>query len=223
MFMSLLDGNSVRSAIIAMLIRIPAVLLAISIHEAAHGWMADKLGDPTAKMMGRVTLNPFAHFDLLGALCMLFANFGWAKPVMFDTRCLKKPKRDVALIAIAGPLSNFITAFVFYIVYVVSALLLPNAFMSEVFLSIIAAIVTLNVSLMVFNFIPVPPLDGSKILITFLPKGAYNWWLKYERYGFIILFVLLMLGVLDLPINFLCSAVLRFMGQSVSLVINLFI
>lgn len=223
MLWSIIGGGDFRGALISILIRIPAVLLAISVHEAAHGYAAYKLGDPTAKYMGRLTLNPAAHFDPIGVLCMLFAGFGWAKPVMFDTRNFKHPKRDVAITAAAGPVANLILAFVTYVlIFVLVMFVGAEAKLMQILYSILWSVVSLNISLMVFNFVPIPPLDGSKILITLLPNKAHRFWLQYERWGFIILVVALMLGLLDTPISFVYTQVIRLFNYIVGGVFGLF-
>ncbi len=189
--------------LISILMRIPAVLIAISVHEAAHGYVAYKLGDPTAKLMGRVTVNPLAHFDLFGVLCMLVFGFGWAKPVPFDLRVLKHPKRDTALIAAAGPVSNLFVAFIFaglwalvsfigvvYVSHINEAIQRLLFILAQMLLQVVA----LNIGLMFFNLLPIPPLDGSKVLFSLLPASAHRFILTYERYGMGILMLMLLLG-----------------------------
>lgn len=211
---SLLGGASLSDWFVSILYRIPAVLIAISFHEFAHGLMAYWLGDPTAKMYGRLTVNPKAHFDLYGAICMLLFGFGWANPVPFSYRNLKKPKRDSALIALAGPLMNFILSaaavVLWCLVYAVGIRVAANEATVRIFqiiLDIIMAVYSLNIGLMVFNLLPIPPLDGSKILFSFLPASAYKFILTYERYGFIILMVVLVTGIIDVPLYWLIDIV----------------
>lgn len=213
---------SIQSILLAIIIEIPAVLLAISGHEAAHGWMAYKRGDPTAKMMGRITLNPIKHFDLIGTLSMLLVGFGWAKPVPFNPRNLKNFRLDTALIALAGPVSNFIMAAIALFVYFAFHAVLgffPVSGAAEqivaILLDMIWAVCYLNISLGVFNLIPIPPLDGSKVLFSFLPTRAFNFILNFERYGFLILFIVLFTGVLDTPINMLMNWVYQLLANVV--------
>ena len=202
MITSLLQGTqSFSEIIIHILMRIPAVLIAISVHEAAHGYASYKLGDPTAKLMGRVTINPLKHFDIFGVICMLLVGFGWAKPVPFDVRCLKHPKRDTAIIAAAGPVSNFLIAVLFTVIYcVLYVIALLNNYMLlaegiyPILLEMIQIIVLMNLSLMIFNFLPIPPLDGSKIVISFLPYSAYKFVLTMEKYGMSILMIWLLIS-----------------------------
>lgn len=179
--------------IITILIRVVVVLFVISVHEIAHGFAAYKLGDKTAKYDGRLSLNPLRHFDLFGALCMLFFGFGWAKPVMVNPNYFKNHKRGMALTALAGPLSNFLMAFIgmFGLLYLCP--LVSNMYFYQFFFMF----VILNLSLGVFNLIPIPPLDGSKIFLSLLPRRIYYEIMRYEQYGFIVLIIALYLGVLD--------------------------
>jgi Zn-dependent protease len=173
-------------------------LLGIIIHETAHAWTADRLGDPTPRLMGRISLNPLAHIDLYGTilfpLLLIFLKspivFGWAKPVRFDPYNLKNPRRDAALISLAGPLSNLSLAIISAILL---RLILINPF-SPFFLlaNLFYAMIFINVILAIFNLIPIHPLDGGKILIGLLPaKDAYEADRFLNRYGVIILFLLI--------------------------------
>ncbi len=167
------------------------MLLAITIHEFSHAWASERLGDPTARLMGRLTLNPLAHLDPLGTLFLLFARFGWGKPVPFDPFNLKNPRRDAALISLAGPGSNLITATILSLIlkimpslpFSLTAYLLLQAFLVPV--------IIMSVSLGIFNLLPVSPLDGFKIVAGFLPKNLASQWEELEGYG--LLFLLLML------------------------------
>ena len=184
---------------------IPCILIALTVHEVAHGWMAYKLGDPTAKAMGRLTLNPLKHLDPIGALCMLFFHFGWAKPVPINSRYFKKPKRDVALTALAGPLSNILMAFLGILLYSILRAIFVQAGAASSFGATVQQLILyllfyfyyLNLSLAVFNFLPVPPLDGSRIFLVFLPQKYYFGIMKYERYIQLALLLCLWLGFLD--------------------------
>ena len=184
---------------------IPCILIALTVHEVAHGWMAYKLGDPTAKAMGRLTLNPLKHLDPIGALCMLFFHFGWAKPVPIDSRYFKKPKRDVALTALAGPVSNILMAFLGILLYSILRAIFVQVGVASSFGATVQQLVLyllfyfyyLNLSLAVFNFLPVPPLDGSRIFLVFLPQKYYFGIMKYERYIQLALLLCLWLGFLD--------------------------
>ena len=208
-----------------LLLRIPALLLALTVHEVAHGYIAMRLGDPTARNLGRLTLNPLKHLDPIGALCMLLFRFGWAKPVPINTRYFKNPKRDMALTALAGPASNFILGFIGVLFYYLSLLLfisLPEASgsllnLQEVWITFLSIFIILNVSFGVFNMIPVPPLDGSRILLTFLPPKYYFGLMQYERYISFGLFALLYIGILDYPLSWLVSTIINGMSRIVLL------
>lgn len=197
------------SQLTELLFVIPCVLLALTVHEVSHGWMAFKLGDPTARNLGRLTLNPLKHIDPIGTLCMIFFHFGWARPVPINSRYFKKPRRDMALTAAAGPASNFIMAFIgIFLRQILIAIF--NAFpASSSFVGYIqyAAIMLLtyfhilNLSLGLFNLIPIPPLDGSRIFLTFLPAKYYFGIMKYERYIQLALMLLLCTGIISLPLS----------------------
>jgi Zn-dependent protease len=161
-----------------------ALAVCITVHEAAHAWVAYKLGDPTAKMAGRVSLNPLHHLDILGTIMIFVAHFGWGKPVPFNFHNLKHPRRDAALIAIAGPISNLLTAFLIAILvkYVPMPLFLGNAFQ---------AIYSLSIILLLFNLIPIAPLDGSKLLALLIPSSREDWYQRFLSQGPIILIILI--------------------------------
>ncbi len=169
---------------------IPAVVIALTFHEYAHAVVAYKLGDPTAKYSGRLTLNPIPHVDPIGMLMLFFVGLGWAKPVPVNPYNLNNPKRDMVLVSLAGPLSNVILAIAFALLFGVF-----YAFGSQVLVDVVYKIIWINVVLAVFNMLPIPPLDGSKILAGILPGDST--WLNYlEQYGFIILIILLLTGIL---------------------------
>lgn len=191
--------------IIMVLLRIVVVLLAISVHEMAHGFAAYKLGDNTAKYDGRLSLNPLRHLDPFGALCMLLFGFGWAKPVMVNPNYFKNHKRDMALTALAGPVSNFIMAYIGMLIYIHLCPILNNMYFTMFFFMFI----NLNIGLGIFNLIPIPPLDGSKIFLSLLPRRIYYEIMRYEQFGFIILIVALYLNVLDPILSFLSSGIVN--------------
>ena len=179
-----------------------AALIALTVHEFSHGYASYKLGDPTAKSLGRLTLNPIKHIDPIGALCMIFFRFGWAKPVPINPRYFKKPKRDFAITALAGPLSNLLLAILAALGY----LLIVKGFSGVRFESEIAYNMAINLTLFVyifhavnlglaiFNLIPVPPLDGSRLLNVILPTKLYFKVMRYERQIYLGLIAWLLLG-----------------------------
>ena len=183
-----------------MVLRVAAILICLIIHEVSHGLAALHLGDPTAKMNHRLSLNPLRHLDLFGTLMMIVVGFGWAKPVPVDPRYFKKPKQGMAVTALAGPASNFILAFLSAIA--VNGIMGAVSVRGEGTALITSArffylLVLLNIGLGIFNLIPFPPLDGSKVVAMFLPDRAYIRWMQLERYGMFVLMALLWLGVFD--------------------------
>lgn len=211
----LLSGNiNISGVIIYILSALAVIFLTQPVHEFAHAWTAVKLGDPTQRYQGRLSVNPFAHIDYFGAACILLLGFGWAKPVQVNMNNFRNPKRDMAITAAAGPLSNLIAALVMLVITNLLNLVLLNTSLSwavyvTVFFYYIADI---NVSLAVFNLIPIPPLDGSRLLFAVLPNRQYYKLMRYERYIFYGLLVLIWFGVLDIPLNFLTNAVMSFLS-----------
>ena len=194
--------------IATILLSIPAILIALTVHECAHGYAAFRLGDPTARSLGRLSLNPLKHIDPIGALSMLFFRFGWAKPVPIDTRYFRKPKRDMAITAACGPLSNLLLSFVgaflyvallrgFYAVLSVVAVSHFVYLLMQYTLNFFYIFHFVNLTLGLFNCLPIPPLDGSRFLLVFLPPRAYFAVMRYERYISLALLLLLAFGLLD--------------------------
>ena len=183
-----------------------ALVIAITIHEFSHAWMADYLRDPTPRLQKRLTLNPLAHLDVFGTLFILFARFGWGKPVVFDPFNLKNPRRDAALISIAGPASNLALA-------IFLALIVRLPVMTPALTLILSAIIMINVNLAIFNLLPFSPLDGFKIVGGLLSKDNAKKWFSYERYGFLFLLVLIVpigqTSVLNLVIQPIISFILK--------------
>ena len=184
---------------------IPVLLFALVFHEFSHGWVANKLGDPTAKYSGRLTLNPIAHLDMMGSLMILFVGFGWAKPVPVDSRYLANPRTDMMKIAFAGPASNLLLAFIAGTFIRFTGNLGPLSSMLMMFTQI-------NIMLAIFNMIPIPPLDGSQIFSGLMVRKNPDLVLKLQMYGPQILFGLILFGMLTRisPIWWLMSPFVNF-------------
>ena len=183
--------------LIGLLISAPGVLIAITFHEFAHGYAAYKLGDDTAKRQGRLSLNPFAHLDPIGTLMLLVAGFGWGKPVEVDPRNYTRKismEKGEAIVSLAGPLMNFILAIIFTLIYCAIYKFTSATFMAStvgtVIMLLISTTISINIGLGVFNLIPLPPLDGSKIIMPFLPYKAKEFFVNNEQI-FYIVFVLI--------------------------------
>ena len=190
-----------------------ACLICLTVHELSHGLVAYKLGDPTAKLNGRLTLNPLAHVDWIGLFLLLAVGVGWAKPVPVDPRNFKNPRKGMAITALAGPVSNFLMALVALgvdsLLYHFGPSNQPMAYLI-VFLCQLAV---LNVGLGLFNLIPFPPLDGSRVLEMFLPERAYRWLLRYERYLVVAVVLLAWSGFFGGPLYTAIAWVLRLLCQ----------
>lgn len=217
-----MQGLSVDT-IMSFLTRAIVLFTAMPVHECAHGYIAGKLGDNTARERGRLTLNPLAHIDPIGTLLMFVSGFGWARPVPVDPRNFKHPRRDMALTALAGPVSNMIMALVLLIIAKLLVGFMPGMRESSVAASLVDVIVTMlyiNLYLAVFNLLPVPPLDGSKIIGIVFPDKIYFGIMRYERYISLALFALLFTGVLSTPLMWLAERVFLFLDL-LTLPINL--
>lgn len=201
------------SYLIERLIMVPIVLIALTFHEFSHGFVSTKLGDPTPRLTGRMTLNPLAHLDPVGTILMILTGFGWAKPVQIDPRYYRKPKWGMALTALAGPLSNLLLAFAAMLLY---TLIFVVSYKTGLFAESLSAIAgffltfaQVNLCFMVFNLIPIPPLDGSRVLGLFLSERAYFKLQRFERYSMILIIVLSLFNVFS-----------RIIGTGVSVVLG---
>ncbi|MBQ8339950.1 MAG: site-2 protease family protein [Clostridia bacterium] len=218
MFRYMLGGGDLKGYAISILLSLPIVLLSLSLHETAHGFAAFRLGDPTARNLGRLTLNPIKHLDPIGFLCMLLAGFGWAKPVPVNSRYFKNPRRDMALVGLAGPLSNLLLATVFLLLlrFVgfgwLAQVPVKNEFQFNLIYFALLFLyygVYMNVTLAVFNLLPVPPLDGSRIFFVLLPPRLYFKVMQYERYISLAIMLLLLLGPLSRLISLITGLIVR--------------
>lgn len=220
MLQELLSGQlGLTDAIIYIFSALAVIFLTMPVHEFAHGFVAVKLGDNTPRWQRRLSLNPFNHIDYVGALCIFLFGFGWARPVQVNMHNFKNPKVDMALTALAGPVSNVIVAFVCLLLsnlalVIMSLTSLSFIYYIAIFLFYVAFI---NVSLAIFNLIPVPPFDGSRIVSAFLPDRIYYRLMQYERYIFIALIALLYTGVLDIPLEGAENAVMSVLEYLASL------
>lgn len=182
----------------------PPILLALTLHEYAHGYVAYRFGDPTAKAAGRLTLNPISHLDPIGTIAFFLINIGWAKPVPVNGAYFKNPKKDMLWVALAGPVTNLILAIISAIaakVVIQIALVLPPSLLAEAiivpFFEMVKASIWINLVLCIFNFLPIPPLDGSRILMGILPDAMAQTYASFEKYGFVVILILAFTGVLS--------------------------
>ncbi len=198
-----------RETLFEWFVRALVLCACLPVHEFAHAYVAAKLGDDTARRQGRLTLNPMRHLDLWGSILLIFAGFGWAKPVPVDPRRFKHPKRDMAITAAAGPVSNIIMATVLLTVLkILYYLSFTGSSGFYLLLSILEIVIIVNLGLAVFNLLPIPPLDGSKLLGALLPDRIYYRIARYDRIIMLALFALLWTGVLSMPLSFLRNQLL---------------
>lgn len=206
--------------IIATLFTLPAVIIAIAFHEYAHAWMADRLGDETPRMQGRLTLNPLKHLDPVGSILLLFAGFGWGKPVQINSRNFNRNvsmSKGEALVSLAGPVMNFILAIIFAIILGVVYMFAPSSFLTTTIGGVVYILlqecVLINIGLGVFNLLPLPPLDGSKIFINLFSYNARRWIMEHEQifyYIFLGIWITGLAGIIISPIiNFLYSRLMN--------------
>lgn len=211
MLRNLFDLESLKS----MLYMIPAILISISAHEFAHGYVSYKFGDPTAKREGRLTLNPLAHMDLWGTICMLVFRMGWAKPVPINPYYYKNRRKGIIAVSLAGPCMNYLLAFLSMLLYGICYVLGVNMNISIWFYYL----ALINVGLGTFNLIPFPPLDGSNVLAELVPK-VNEFYFKLRRYSMLILMICLATGLLEKPLSMLNGAVLNGMWSIISKILN---
>lgn len=211
LFSSFMSLFSSEGALLSFVLSIPGILIAITFHEFAHAFAADKLGDDTPRMQGRLNLNPFKHLDPFGTIMLVFAGFGWGKPVQINPRNFNRDislSKAEAIVAAAGPLMNFLLAIVFEIIVCLIAKFIPSFYYTEagqIVSVILSSIVITNLGLGIFNLIPLPPLDGSKILGGFLPYNARNWIDSHSQIFEIVFVALWIIGILSLIISPLIS------------------
>lgn len=184
-----------------LILAVPAILLAISFHELGHGYVAYKLGDPTPKYQGRLTLNPLAHLDPLGTIMMVLFRIGWARPVNINSHYFKNKRQGILLVSLAGPLANVLLGWLFYNALRLAAPRLPYTAFSSTLVLFLLINVQVNLGLAAFNLIPIPPLDGSNVLASLLPPRASYQYAKLAQYGPVILVILLISGGARLIMN----------------------
>ncbi len=203
-------------SLFTIVVRAIVLLTSIPVHEYAHAYVADRLGDPTARYEGRLTLNPTAHFDVVGSLALILTGIGWAKPVHINASNFKNPKKGMALSAAAGPIANLLLATVSMILMKLimyagfASSSMGTGIMGTVIVTmyqIFSTMCSINISLAIFNLLPIPPFDGSRVINYILPDKYYFAVMKYERVIFVVLLLVLMLGILDRPLSFLSRAV----------------
>lgn len=216
----LLNGLGLKE----ILLRLPIIFIAITVHEYAHGYAALKMGDPTAKLSGRLSMNPLAHMDIVGALSMLIFGFGWAKPVPINPNNFKNHKKGTVIVSLAGPISNLFLAFLGSVLYGIFRRIGFGNFssqFSEIFYGLLAQLILLNVCFGIFNLVPFPPLDGAKIVGAFLPYKTYFKIMQYERYAFPILIVLMYLGIFDRILGVLITPIVSSLNALIALIAGL--
>ena len=233
MLRQLLSEGFSLELLLSFLLSLPILLFSLACHEVAHGYIAYKMGDPTARNLGRLTLNPLKHLDPMGTILMLLVGYGWAKPVPINTRYFKNPKKGMVLTALAGPVTNLLLGLILSIICAPFPILMMNLIVKEstsVFAITITSIIYetlyfgayLNITLAVFNLIPLPPFDGSRIFLSFLPPKWYFGIMKYEQYILIVVLALFYLDILTFPVAFITNSIFVGLQNLIYAVIGLF-
>lgn len=216
------------SALLDLVLTLPAVLIAITFHEFAHGFAADKLGDDTARRQGRLSLNPLSHLDPIGSIMLIFAGFGWGKPVEINPRNFNRKmsmSAGEAIVAIAGPLMNFFLAIIFTIILFIVIKLAPTFALTQVgiiTITLLEIIVVINIGLGVFNLIPLPPLDGSKVLMHFLPYNAKVWFESHSQIFYIVFIVLWITGIAGTIISPIINGIYLGITNAIGMLFGMF-
>ncbi len=224
LIMRMLDRgfSDARTWLLEEILTLPGIVIGLSFHEFAHAWMSDRLGDPTPRAQGRLTLNPLAHTDWFGFLCLILVGFGWGIPVIIDPRYYKHRRRDEFLVSIAGVVMNLLLAclFAFFMRLMIhSGIVLTTAgagvTMAQILLDIFRYVVVINVSLMAFNLLPIPPLDGFGIVTEIFNLRKYSWYEPLYRNGFWILMILLIFNGVSFVLNPVVNAVLNLISSTI--------
>jgi Zn-dependent protease len=211
--------EAVSAFVYRLLYLLPIALISLPIHEFAHGYVSWKFGDPTAKEQGRLTLNPFKHLDPVGFLLLLFVRFGWAKPVPINPMYYKNRRLGMVCVSLAGPLANFLVALLVTVIYGLCAKFMTVTAFADYLFTALSYFIQINAALAIFNLIPIPPLDGSKILMCALPHSVAYRYASIERYGFIIILALSFTSILSRVIEFFMEYILTFFNWIIRLIV----